>query len=143
MIIPDMDVLVYAISGRDRRNARARVWLEDLLNGEETVGWVWPVVWGFVQVSTNPRVTVPALSGDVARMVVTGWLARPNSRILDPGPGHMERVFELLSGTGSPGGRVREAQVAALAIEYGAEVHSADGEWAKFEGVRWRNPLEN
>ena len=69
------------------------------------------------------------------------WLARPNVRLLVAGPGHVESVCRLLAKAGTAGNLVTDAQVAALALEYGATVHSADTDFARFKGVRWENPL--
>jgi predicted nucleic acid-binding protein len=72
---------------------------------------------------------------------VASWLARPNVRLLVAGPGHVESFCRLLIKAGTAGNLVTDAQIAALAIEYGATVHSADTDFARLAGVRWKNPL--
>jgi predicted nucleic acid-binding protein len=36
---------------------------------------------------------------------------------------------------------VSDAQLAALAIEYQAVLHSNDSDFSRFPGLRWHNPL--
>ena len=143
MILPDVNLLVYAVSGRSKQHEAARAWLNRILNDREPVGWSWAAMLGFLRVSTNSRVTSPPVEVTAASGAIRGWLARPNSRILAPTPQHGEIVFGLLERAGTSGNLVADAHLAALSIEYDAEVHSADGDFGKFEGVRWRNPLED
>jgi predicted nucleic acid-binding protein len=72
---------------------------------------------------------------------VASWLARPNVRLLVAGPGHVESVCRLLAKAGTAGNLLTDAQIAALALEYGATVHTADTDFARLTGVSWENPL--
>lgn len=72
---------------------------------------------------------------------IGSWLARPNVRLLVTGPAHIESVCSLLAKAGTAGSLVTDAQIAALALEYGATVHTADTDFARFAQVDWKNPL--
>ena len=50
-------------------------------------------------------------------------------------------LSRLLEAVGTGGNLVPDAHIAALAIEHNAEVHTNDGDFARFPGLRWRNPL--
>jgi len=72
---------------------------------------------------------------------IASWLARPNVRLLVAGPGHIDAVCRLLTKAGTAANLVTDAQIAALALEYGATVHTADTDFARLTGVSWENPL--
>jgi predicted nucleic acid-binding protein len=73
--------------------------------------------------------------------LVDGWLAQPNAVIVHPGRRHASIVRELLEATGSGGNLTTDAHLAALAIEHGAEIQTADSDFHRFAGLRWSNPL--
>jgi predicted nucleic acid-binding protein len=50
-------------------------------------------------------------------------------------------VRELLKPLGTAANLVNDAHLAALAIEHNAELNSCDGDFARFAGLRWSNPL--
>ena len=72
---------------------------------------------------------------------VRSWFAQPCVQALPPGAGHVQEVFNLLETIGAAGNLVTDAQLAALAIEYGAVLHTADTDFLRFPGLRWFNPL--
>jgi predicted nucleic acid-binding protein len=72
---------------------------------------------------------------------IGSWLARPNVRLLVASPAHVDSVCRLLTKAGTAGNLVTDAQIAALAVEYGATVHTADTDFIRFKGVSCENPL--
>jgi predicted nucleic acid-binding protein len=60
---------------------------------------------------------------------------------LPPGPRHLEIAFRLLKQLGTAGNLTTDVQLAALAIEYQAEVHTNDLDFGRFPQLRWVNPL--
>jgi predicted nucleic acid-binding protein len=62
-------------------------------------------------------------------------------QIIQPGDGHTDRVLDLLQQAGVGGNLVTDAQLAALAIEHHAVLHTADTDFLRFPGVRWFNPI--
>lgn len=50
---------------------------------------------------------------------------------------------ELLSRSHVTGNLVPDAHVAAIAIQHGLVVCSADSDFARVDGVEWRNPLND
>lgn len=141
MILPDVNLLLYAVDEESSRHARARAWLEAVLSGTEEVGFAWAVVLGFIRISTNPVAFDNPLDAAEAFGYVEEWLARPVASTLSPGPNHVALTRELLQPLGIAGNLTTDGHLAALAIEHGAELCSSDNDFARFEGLRWRDPL--
>ena len=119
--------------------ARAR-W-EDLLNGSGTVGLAWAGMLGFIRVTTHRQVLANPMPVSRSCAHVRAWLARPQAVVLDPGSRHADLVLGLLESLGTAGNLTTDAHLAALAIEHQAELQSTDADFARFPGLRWRNPL--
>lgn len=143
MIVPDANLLLYAYDSDSPFHAAAADWWSALLSGLEPVGLCPVVLFAFLRLSTHGRVFEHPMTAGEAAEHVASWLARPNVRLLVAGPGHVESVCGLLSKAGTAGNLVTDAQIAALALEYGATVHSADTDFARLTGVVWRNPLHS
>lgn len=142
MIVPDLNLLVYAYSDTDPRHAAARAWWEACLNGDEPVGLAWVTMLGFVRLSTHRHVLVSPLPVEEATGIVEEWLEQPVVRVLLPGRDHARHCFGFLRKLGVAGNLTTDAHLAALAVEYQAELHSTDTDFARFPGLRWCNPLE-
>ena len=141
MIIPDVNLLVYAHDSQSRRHRAARDWWETLMNGTGSVGLPWVAVLGFIRIATNPRILEnPMDVGSVCARVRT-WLDRPQTVFVHPGDRHADILFDLLEAVGSGGSLTTDAHLAALAIEHQAELHSTDADMARFPGLRWANPM--
>ncbi len=141
MIVPDVNLLLYATIDAFPEHAKARRWWERALSDDGDVGLAPPALWGFIRLATNPRVFVKPLSVDDAIARVNAWLARPQVRLLVPGPQHLAIAFGMLQKLGASGSLTTDVQLAALAIENDAELHSNDVDFARFPRLRWVNPL--
>ena len=142
MIIPDVNLLVYAHNDQSLNHHAAMRWWEGLLNGAERIGLPWAVSTGFVRVITNPSVMVP-LSALEAVDYVRHWLQHPHITPINPGPDYLDYFRRNLAVAGIGGNLVPDAHIAALAMENQAELHSNDSDFARFPGLRWRNPLQS
>ena len=114
MIVPDVNVLLYAEIAAFPEHAKAKRWWEKLLGGSEEVGLPLPALFGFVRITTNPRVFTPALDVDAALVVVEAWLAQPNVRVLAPGPRHLEIAYLTVLMQRNEGNITRSAAEAGL-----------------------------
>ena len=141
MIVPDLNLLVYAHSAGAPLHEPARRWWEDLVNGTERVGVPWIVASGFVRLLTHPGVLREPATSENAVDLVADWFRSPDVVPLNPGTQHLAIFRSALAAAGVGGNLVTDAHIAALAIEYQAEVHSNDSDFARFPGLRWRNPL--
>ena len=141
MKILDLNLLLYAVNRDSAVHQRARTFVDAAMSGEEMIGIPWVVVLGFLRLATNPRVFPAALSMEKAIDTVDRWFGRPSTTPLSPGERHWEILRDLLHERGSSASLTTDAHLAALAIENGAELCSADTDFARFRGLRWTNPL--
>jgi uncharacterized protein len=141
MILPDTNLLVYAYNEGASQHRAARSWLEGLLSGPEPIALTWPTLGGFLRISTNRRIAKEPASIQEAIAVVDGWLRQPIIRILRPGERHWPILQRMLLAVNVGGNLVTDAHLAALAVEHDCELCSTDTDFARFPGLRWRNPL--
>ena len=141
MIIPDINLVLYAHDTGNPRHALARQWWDGLMTGTETVGIPLAVAVGFVRLATSPVVVSPPMQGTEAIAVVRGWFDRPHFVQVDSGPEHFTHMAQCLEAAGRAGKLVTDAHLAALALDHDAEIHSDDRDFRLFPDVRWRNPL--
>ncbi|MFQ5382557.1 MAG: type II toxin-antitoxin system VapC family toxin [Dehalococcoidia bacterium] len=141
MKLPDVNLLLYGLDEGSPHHDAARPWLEDLLSGTEPVGFSWSVLLAFMRLSTRPQLFTNPLQPAEAFDVIEGWLAQPCAVVLHPTERHLAVLRGLVEPLGTAGNLTTDAHLAALAIEHGAEVCSADHDFARFGGLRWTNPL--
>lgn len=142
MIVPDINLLIYAYNELAPHHARAKRWWEGLLSGETIVGMPWVVVFGFIRLMTHRQVLEIPLSVVDCCSIVEEWFDRPNVQPLDPGPRHFAISKNLLSQAGTGGNLVTDTHLAALAVEHSCELHSNDSDFSRFSGLRWNNPMD-
>lgn len=140
LILLDANILVYAHAPESPHHEAARDWLESVLRGPARVGFPWPTLLAFVRLLGNPQVVRRPVSLGEAWSRVQGWLLLPQAWIPLPGERHLEIFTGLIAGE-SRGSLAHDAHLAALAIEHGLTICSADGDFARFRGLRWQNPL--
>jgi len=141
MIIPDVNVLVYAYNRQSSEHAAVRAWWEDTLSRSRPIGLPWISILGFLRICTNPRVSQHPMTAVQAVGHVKSWLAAPRVNIIHPGDQHGEILFGLLQKLGVAGNLTTDAHLAALAIDYQAELASTDSDFGRFPGLRWFNPM--
>ncbi len=141
MILPDVNLLIYAHDAASPHHASARRWWEDTLNGAREVGLPWAVALGFVRLTTHPRVMRSPLAGPAAVAIVASWSTCPVLRPIEPGLRHLALVSELLAAAGVAGSLTTDAHLAALAIEHRAVLHTNDRDFGRFPGLQWVNPI--
>ena len=136
-----MNLLLYATDATYPQHARAHAWLDERLNGVARVGLPWPSLLAFLRIATNPRIFPHAISMTQAWAQVEAW--RACDVVWSPAPTerHAEILARLLREPSVKGELVPDAHLAALAIEHGLELCSTDGDFARFRGLRWTNPL--
>lgn len=135
MKIIDVNVLIYAVNSADRHHDRASRWLTAALRGNDTIGFAWNALLGFVRISTNPAIFERPLETDQAFEMIKIWTASPKSVVVEPTSRHLMIMKGLIDQVGTAGNLTTDAHLAALAIEYGGEVASFDRDFERF-GVR-------
>lgn len=141
MILVDANLLIYAVNRDAPLNRKARLWLESALSGAETVAFSWNVLLAFVRLTTRPGLFRNSLPVEVALDFAASWLDQSSATIVHPGPQHLRILRELIQPLGTGGNLTSDAHLAAIAIEHGAELYSADADFARFQGLKWRNPF--
>ena len=141
MILIDANLLIYSVDRDSPHHAPARRWLEETLSGSESVGIAWIAALAFIRITTHPAVMRKPLSAESAIGYVDEWLAQPYVIAIGPGEQHWPILRNLMTASGTAGNLTSDAHLAALAIEHGATVASADNDFRRFAGVTHLNPL--
>lgn len=141
MILVDANLLVYACVASMPQHARARRWLDERLNGTASVGLPWPSLLSFVRLVSNPRIFSKPESIASAWQQVEHWLDCPCVWVPGPTERHREVIGALLTAATTRANLIPDAHLAALAIEHGLTLFSADGDFARFPDLKWENPV--
>jgi len=142
VILLDANLLIYAHVTSFPQHQRARGWLDGQLSGNGPVGLPWPSLLGFLRLVTNPRVFARPETMTQAWRQVLQWLDCEVAWIPQPTERHRDILATLLRSAGMQANLVPDTHLAALAIEHGLLLCSTDGDFARFPGVRWQNPLK-
>ena len=141
MILIDANILIYAHVSSFAQHNLARDWLDQQLNALARVGLPWTSLLAFLRLVTNPRVfEQPEAIRDAWEQVHT-WLTSETVWIPQPTERHADILGEFLALPGVHGNLVPDAHLAALAVEHGLTLCSTDGDFARFQGLRWLNPI--
>jgi hypothetical protein len=141
VILVDANLLLYAANHAAPEHPRARSWLDAQFNGAGRVGLPWPSLLAFVRLASNPLVVREAVTAGAAWRQVEEWLACEPAWVPQPGPEHAQILGTLLGEAWVTSRLVPDAHLAALAIEHGLTLCSTDGDFARFAGLTWLNPL--
>jgi len=141
VIVIDANLLIYAYDLDSAHHKKSHSWLEEALSGVEAVGLPWQSVSAFLRVITNRRLSGMRVSLQQAVQVVDEWLQQPNVQMLVPADQHWSVLRQMILEGQASGPLVSDAEIAAITIEHGAVLHTADRDFARFPGLRWKNPL--
>jgi toxin-antitoxin system PIN domain toxin len=142
MILVDVNLLVYSWDSSSPSHEAARCWLDGKLNGTARVGLPWESTLGFLRVVTNPRIFERPATIGLAWRQVEEWLSCNNVWVPHAGVEHNVVLRGLLRDLGGGPNLIPDAHLAALAIEHGLTLYSSDGDFARFQGLQWSNPLK-
>jgi uncharacterized protein len=141
LILIDANLLLYAYHPRAALHGQSREWLESVLSGPGLVRFAWLTLWAFERIGTNPKVFEQPLTAGEVETIVSSWLERPNTGILEPGDRHWEILCSLIRDGQAAGPLVMDAALAAIALEHGATLCTTDRDFTRFPGLDWVNPL--
>jgi len=143
VIALDTNILVYARRREAAHHAQAARLLKELAEGEEPWAIPWPCVYEFLRVVTHPRVFDPPTELAAALEDLESLLGSPSLVLLGEGPGHPAHMRQAVRGGEARGNLAHDAHIAALVLEHGVqELWTTDRDFARFPGVRARNPFE-
>jgi hypothetical protein len=141
MILPDVNILVYAHREDTQNHAAYRSWLENVINGDQAYGIADIVLSGFLRVVTHPRVFNPPSTIKQALTFANEVRNQPNCVVIRPGPRHWTIFEKLCKTTNVKGNLVPDAYLAALAIESGSTWITTDRDYSRFPQLNWHHPL--
>jgi hypothetical protein len=137
----DANLLIYAFDDASPFHEPTKAWIEEQLNGTTRVGFPWESLTAFVRVSTHPRASATPITPDAAWTQVEEWLAADLSWVPRPTEHHGEVLGSLIRRYQLRGNVISDAHLAALALEHGLTLCSADTDFARFTEITWENPL--
>lgn len=140
-MLVDANLLLFAVDEHSPWHQAAREWVEESLNGARRVGLPWQTLGAFLRISTHPRAAEVPLGPDDAWAHVEAWLGAPAAWIPQPTPAHAAVLGSLIRSYQLRSNMVPDAQLAAVAIEHGLTIFSADTDFARFSEINWENPL--
>ena len=141
MILIDANLLIYAHVKNLPQHVAAKDWLDKCLNASAPVGLPWPSLLGFLRIVTNPRIFERPESIKDAWKQVKEWLECLSAWIPRPAERHVEILEGLIVDLNITANLVPDAHLAALAIEHGLILCSADGDFGRFPDLKWQNPI--
>lgn len=140
MVLPDVNVLIYAFRKDTEFHRACRKWLDETVLGDAPFGVSPLVLSAVVRVTTNSRSHKPPSTLEDAFGFCDDILGQPHCRMVEPGARHWDIFRRLTIDTGIRGADVTDTWFAALAIEHGCEWVTTDRGFARFPGLRWRVP---
>ncbi len=141
-MLVDANLLLFAEDSSSTHHGKARDFLTDALNGPARVGLPWSSLEAFLRIRTNPRAYSRPLSPTLAWAQVNDWLGAPAAWIPLPTAAHADVLGNLIDRYQLRANLIPDASLAALAIEHGLAICSTDTDFARFDEVRWINPLK-
>ena len=140
MILPDVNILIYAFRADLPQHAVCRLWLMSVISGDARFGLSPAVLSAVVRITTNARAFKSPSAIEEAFGFCEDLLGQPHCQVVEPGERHWEIFRRLCIETDTRGPRVSDAWFAALAIEWGCEWVTLDRDYARFPGLAWRVP---
>jgi toxin-antitoxin system PIN domain toxin len=141
MILPDINLLVFALDRNSPHHAPSAEWWNTCLAASTPVCLPWVVILGVVRILGNPKIFRSPTPPESVLDQIENWLNLPHVHLLDPSPAHLTTLRNLLKVTGAGGGLTGDAHLAAIAIDKGITLYSNDTDFSRFPGLSWANPL--
>jgi toxin-antitoxin system PIN domain toxin len=142
VILPDVNVLIYAFRRDSARHAEYRAWLQAVVDGPSAYGISPQVLAGVVRICTHPKIYRRPSPLAEALSFCEALLQPAHSTLIQPGDRHWSIFADLCESSGVSGNLVQDAWFAALAIEHGCQWISTDADYGRFRGLHWRRPFE-
>jgi uncharacterized protein len=141
VILVDANILLYAEDALSASHEAARVWWDEQLSGSSPVALCWPVLAAFIRIGTNARLHKRPLTLKEAIERVQSWIDQPCAGIIEATDQHWDLFQKMLRAGNATANLVSDAHLAALAIEHNCVLYSTDSDFARFNGLKWKNPI--
>ena len=140
MLLPDVNILVYAHREDSPHHAQSLAWLENLINSDEAFAMSELMLSGFLRIVTHPKIFNPPSTLQTALTFVDQIRRQANCVIVSPQERHWEIFSNMCKQANAKGNLIPDAYYAALAIETGSEWITTDQDFSRFKGLRWSVP---
>ena len=141
MIVLDANLLLYAYDKSSSQHSQARHWVEQVFSDSAPIGIPLQSIAAFLRITTNPRLPGRRFGIDESVRIVDSWLQQPHVRLLTPGTDCWPLLQQTILQGQASGPLISDAQLAAITAEFGGVLHTTDRDFARFPGLRWKNPL--
>ena len=141
MILVDANILLYAEDSLSEHHEAARTWWDEQLSGSDPVALCWPALTAFIRIGTNARLHRRPLTLKEAIERVQSWLEQPCVRLIHTTEQHWPLFQQMLRAGNASANLVSDAHLAALALEHNCVLYSTDADFARFRGLKWKNPI--
>ena len=142
MILPDVNVLIYAFRRDSARHAEYRAWLQAVVDGPNAYGVSPQALAGVIRICTHPKIYRQPSALTETLAFCEALLAPAHSTVVQPGDRHWSIFTDLCESSDVTGNLVQDAWFAALAIEHGCQWISTDADYRRFRGLRWQRPFD-
>jgi toxin-antitoxin system PIN domain toxin len=143
VILPDVNVLIYAARQEMPEHAQHAEWLAALVEGDQAYAVSDLVLSGFIRVTTNGRIFKDPLAVEDAVAFCEAVRGGASAVMVQPGERHWSIFRDFCRQVGVRGPLIPDAYFAALAIEHDCTWITADLDFARFPGLRWRRAFDN
>jgi hypothetical protein len=141
MMLLDTNILIYA-HRRDAENHEAyRDWLETLIDGPQPYAVADHALMAVIRIVTHPKIFADPAMPEEALAFADQYRNQPHAHVVSPGPGFWGIFATLCGQARARGNLIPDAYLAALTIEHGCELITADSDFKRFPGLRFRHPL--
>lgn len=141
MIVPDLNLLIYAIDATFAQHRAAQRWWQDCLNGDEPIGLCDVVSFGFLRITTRRGLFAHPLAVDVAVALIEQWQSLPQVEALALCEQSRAQAMRWARDLGVAGNLTTDLQIAAIAHHDRATVFSNDTDFQRIPGLSVHNPL--
>jgi len=140
MILPDVNMLLYAYDKGSKSHRAAARWLENILSDDEVV-FSWHTITGFLRIITHPSALANPTTIEKAVSIVDSWLQLENTHLIALEKKNWPLFSSVLIEGQATGNLVMDAHLAATAVSCGAKVASSDRDFLRFPNVAVIDPL--
>lgn len=140
MILPDVNVLIYAFRRDAPHHDVCKRWLDNVVLGDQRFGLSPVALSAVVRITTNKKLYRVPSSIREALAFCDNLLGQPHCEIVSPGERHWAIFSRMCIATGTVGPSITDAWFAALAIEHGCTWITFDRDFGRFPDLDWDEP---
>ena len=138
----DVNPLVYASDSASPYHSAAVDLFESARQSNESAYLFWPVIFGFLRISTDPRILTEPLTSSEAIDTVESLLGLPQVVAPAERDGFLRDFRAASAGVVLRGRHFSDAHIVALMRHYGVNtIYSHDRDFRKFDGIRVVDPF--